>query len=127
MVLCVTKGSLALAISAVLVVAIAILLYRYATRPKVTSADLLTPSDVAFIQTDLSGGIGQRQVLIDFRNPYVADVTRPGSDQAIMQCSTRTYFDASVDHKTVRAMTPLLEPGNRALACWTSPSPQSTG
>lgn len=120
-----SKRRIALGLSAVLVVAIAIVAYRYVTRPQVTNADMLTPSDVDFIQTDLNSSTTQRQVLIDFRNPYLADVTRPGSDQPIIQCSTQTYFDASVDHKAVRAMTPLTEPGPRQLACWTSSAPPS--
>jgi hypothetical protein len=121
------QRSVALALSAVLVVALAIVAYRYVTRPKISNADLLTPSDIDFIQRDLNASLAQRQVLIDFRNPYIADVTRPGSDQPIIQCSTQTYFDASIDRKTVRAMTPLTEPGNRSLACWTLNSTTASG
>jgi hypothetical protein len=121
------QRSLALALSAVLVVALAIVAYRNVTRPKISNADLLTPSDIDFIQRDLNASLAQRQVLIDFRNPYIADVTRPGSDQPIIQCSTQSYFDASIDRKTVRAMTPLTETGNRSLACWTLNSATASG
>ena len=113
--------SLLVAIGVIVLVGLATLALRqFGPRPKVTQADMLTGSDVDVVSSDLNAGFAQWQVLIDFRNPYVADVTRPGSDQPVMLCSTKTYFDASVDHKNVTAVTPLTPKGGRDLNCWTS-------
>ena len=109
-----------LGLSAAVVLALALVAYRYVTRPQVSSVDLMTPADVDSIQNDLNSSTSARQVLIDFRNPYIADVTRPGDDQPLIRCSTKTYFDATIDRKTVRAITPLTLSGGRELACWTS-------
>ena len=112
-----------LALSAVLAVVIGFLVYRQVAQPKVTTADVLTGADTDVIQRDLNSPSVQWQVLIDFRNPYVANVTRLGSDQPVMLCSTKTYFEAAVNHRDVTALTPLTIPGGRALDCWTSRTP----
>ena len=113
--------SLLLALCVIVLVGLATLALRqFGPRPKVSQADVLTGADVEVVSSDLNAAFAQWQVLIDFRNPYVADVTRPGSDQPVMRCSTKTYFEASVNHKDVTALTPLTPQGGRDLSCWTS-------
>jgi hypothetical protein len=119
--LAVRSRSLLVALGAVVLVGLATLALRqFGPRPKVSQADMLTGADVDVVSSDLNAAFAQWQVLIDFRNPYLADVTRPGSDQPVMRCSTKTYFEASVNHKDVTAVTPLTPAGGRDLNCWTA-------
>jgi hypothetical protein len=119
--LAVRSRSLLVAIGVVVLVGLATLALRqFGPRPQVSQADMLTGADVDVVSSDLNAAFAQWRVLIDFRNPYVADVTRPGSDQPVMRCSTKTYFEASVNHKDVTAVTPLTPEGGRDLNCWTS-------
>jgi hypothetical protein len=119
-----------LALIGVLVVAAGVIAYRALSRPQVSAADLLTPLDVQLIQSDLDAGNPRWQVLIEASNPYLADASRFGTDQATIRCSTKTYFDRDVNHATVRAVTPLKFSATRELTCWTSsgssPAPPSS-
>jgi hypothetical protein len=109
-----------LALIGVVLVAAGVVAYRTLNRPQVTSADLLTPLDVQTIEGDLNASNRQWQVLIEASNPYLADATRIGTDQAAIHCSTKTYFERDVNHANVRAVTPLKLAGTRELNCWTS-------
>ena len=119
--LAVRSRSLLVALGVIMLVGLATLALRqFGPRPRVSQADMLSGADVDVVSSDLNAAFAQWQVLVDFRNPYVADVTRPGSDQPVMRCSTKTYFEASVNHKDVTAVTPLSPKGGRDLNCWTS-------
>lgn len=108
-----------LALIGIVIVAAGVVAYRTLNRPRVTAADQLTPLDAQLIEGDLNAGSPRWQVLIEASNPYLADATRIGSDQASIHCSTKTYFDQNVNHATVRAVTPLEFSGTREINCWT--------